>query len=114
VSAYDKARESWDFPHFAKAFPRNDALDALVVSFAAGNYGAVRDGVPKLVGSEEDEAVKRAAEELLAATKPDPSAKMLVLFAATLLVFLTAWWVLHDGPGPQRAPQPVPTVEYPK
>jgi hypothetical protein len=114
VSAYDKARESWDFPHFAKAFPRNEALDALVVSFAAGNYGAVREGAPALVRAADDDAVKRAAERLLLATKPDPSAKMLVLFAAALLVFLTAWWVMHDGPGPQRAPQPVPTVEYPK
>jgi hypothetical protein len=110
---YDTARASWDFPAFAKDFPRQDELDALVVSFARGDYGTVRKAAPKLAASAEDEAVKRAAGELYKATQPDPGARLLVIFAAALLVFLTIWWVGHNGPGPERsAPQPVPTVEH--
>lgn len=110
--AYDAARASWDFPHFARGFPRTAELDALVVAFARGDYGTVRERAPELARSSDDEVVKKAAAELAQAIHPDPTAKVLVLFAAALLVFLTAWWVAHDGPGPERsAPQPVPTVE---
>lgn len=96
---YEATRASWDFPAFALDFPRHDELDALVVAFARGDHGAVRAGAPKLAATAEDDAVKRAAEQLRAATQPDPAARLLVLFAAALLIFLAAWWVGHDGPG---------------
>ncbi|MCL2725695.1 MAG: hypothetical protein FWD69_14795 [Polyangiaceae bacterium] len=95
--AFDEARASWGFPAFAKNFPRHPELDALVVAFAHGNYALVRARAQKLRADADDEAIKKAAEVLEARIKPDPSAKILFLLVAALLVFLTVWWVGHDG-----------------
>lgn len=112
-SAYDGALESWDFPSFARKFPRDEKLDALVIAFAMGDFKRVNDEAPALAKSTEDEAVKRAALFLVERTRPDPAAKVFFGLTAALLVFLTIWWVTHDGP-PKDAPaptKPVPTIE---
>lgn len=111
VSAIDAARKSWGFPAFAKNFPADPELDALVVAFTNGNYAEVRARAPKLATSAGDPAVREAAKTLEARTKPDEAAKLLFLFAAALLAFLTVWWVLHDGPMDHGPPTPAPTVE---
>ena len=105
---------SWGFLHFAKDFPAHAELDALVFAFSNGDYAAVRTGAPKLAASTDDEAVKRAANLLRARIEPDPTAKLLFLFAAALLLFLTGWWVAHDGPEGTTTPPPkvVPKVEH--
>lgn len=105
-SEYARAKASWGFPAFAKGFPRHDELDALVVAFARGDFATVRARAPKLAASADDEAVKRAAAELRAAIHPDPAAKLLVAFAAALLVFLSVWWVAHDGAEPSSPSAP--------
>jgi hypothetical protein len=110
--AYDRAKKSWGFPRFAKGFPRNAELDALVVAFTKGDYATVRDRAPKLAASAEDEDVKRAAEMLRARLDPDPGALVLFALAGALLLFLTVWWVMHDGPPRGAAPaKPPPTME---
>lgn len=102
---------SWGFPRFAKEFPRHPELDALVAAFANGDYRTVREGAPKLAKSTDDEAVKRAAEELAARIEPDPGAKILFGVTAALLLFLTIWWVAHDGPPDgTAAPRPPATT----
>jgi hypothetical protein len=100
------AETSWGYPAFARAFPRTPDLDALVASFAAGDYRAVREGAPKLAASTKDEDVKRAAELLRARIEPDPLARVLFLFAGGLLVVLTTWWVMHNGPEEGRITPP--------
>jgi hypothetical protein len=88
-------------PTFALDFPRNPELDALVAAFEAGNFAEVKAGAGRLASSSVDDVVKRAAETLVARTRPDPLAKLLLLLTAVLLVVLAAFWITHDGP---RAP----------
>lgn len=111
VSAIDAARDSWGFPAFAKKFPADPELDALVVAFTNGDYAEVRARAPKLAASTTDADVREAAKTLEARTRPDEAAKLLFLFAAALLAFLTVWWVMHDGPMDHGAPTPAPKVE---
>jgi hypothetical protein len=87
--------EAWGMPAFARDFPKDPELDALVVAFARGDYRAVRERAPKLAASATDPQVKRAAELLRERIEPDPLARTLFLIAAALLVLLTSYWVLH-------------------
>ena len=86
-------------PRFARAFPRDAALDALVAAFDAGDFARVRRDGAKLAKEAESEEVRRAAATLVERTKGDPVAGLLVAIAAILLVALSAWWIAHDGPG---------------
>lgn len=92
--------KDWGFPSFAKDFPEHDELARLVEAFARGDYLTVRNDAPKLAASTDDAAVKKAAETLRERIEPDPTSRLLFVFAALLLAFLTIWWVTHDGPGP--------------
>jgi hypothetical protein len=85
-------------PAFAESFPDHPELRELVDAFARGDYRTVRERAPALAASAVDEDVKRAALLLRERIEPDPTAKILFIVAAVLLVFLTAWWVAHDGP----------------
>jgi hypothetical protein len=89
---------TWGNPRFAKDFPHHEELDALVAAFARGDHAMVRERAPKLAAESDDEDVKRAARTLRERIEPDPTSRMLFLIAAALLVFLTVWWVTHDGP----------------
>lgn len=89
---------SWGFPAFARSFPRDPELDALVAAFTRGDYAAVRAGAPKLASTTESEEVKRAATLLRQRIEPDRVSMLLLLVTAALLVFLTVWWITHDGP----------------
>jgi hypothetical protein len=112
----DKTRASWGFPAFARDFPNDAELTALVTAFAAGDYATVRTGAPALASKTKDEHVKRAAELLRARIEPDPTARVFFALTAALLVFLMTWWATHDGPQShvQPQPQPAPTVEFVK
>jgi hypothetical protein len=89
-------------PAFAQGFPAVAELDALVAAFADGDFRRVREEAPRLEASTDDEAVKKAARTLRARTEPDPIAVWLLAAAATLLVFLSAWWIAksHAPPAP--------------
>lgn len=111
-------KDDWGFPAFAREFPENEELAALVDAFARGDYKAAAEGGIALAKKTDDDAVKKAALLLAERTKPDPTSRVLFLLTATLLVFLSVWWMTHDGP-PKDAPPapamlPVPTVEFPK
>ena len=116
ADAFEKTRASWGFPAFAREFPNDPELAALVDAFAAGDYATVRTGAPALASKTTDEHVKRAAELLRARIEPDPTARVFFALTAALLVFLMTWWATHDGPQSHGPPKPVPppTVEYVK
>jgi hypothetical protein len=82
-------------PAFARSWPRDVALVALVAAFEAGNYARVRKEAPALAENTEDEAVRRAARELRRRVDPDPVAVYMLMAAAALLVFLASWYLLH-------------------
>lgn len=109
-------RSAWGFPAFAHDFPRDAELATLVAAFVAGDYATVRKGAPALAARTKDEDVKRAAELLRARIEPDPTSRVFFALTAALLVFLFAWWALHDGPqhtapAPPKAPPPVEHIK---
>lgn len=110
-------KSDWGHPSFANDFPENEELAALVTAFARGDYKTASEGGAALAKKTDDEAVRKAALLLVERTKPDPTARLLFLFTATLLVFLSVWWMTHDGPpkdAPPASTAPVPTVEFVK
>ena len=82
-------------PSFARSFPRQAELDALVDAFERGDYAHVRRAAPQLARRTEDAAVAAAARELRARIEPDPVALYLLALVGALLVFLTVWFVGH-------------------
>jgi hypothetical protein len=82
-------------PAFARSFPQDEALDALVAAFEAGDYARVRREAPALARSTESDAVRRAARELARRLDPDPAAVYMLVAAVALLVFLAGWYWLH-------------------
>jgi len=112
---HEAARASWGYPAFARDFPRHAELDALVAAFTRGDYRTVRERAPKLATApDEPEAVRRAAAVLRARIDPDPTARVFFALTAALLVFLTAWWITHDGKHRESAPEPPRKIEYVK
>jgi hypothetical protein len=98
-------------PRFARDFPRNAALDALVEAFARGDYARVRGEAPELERTADEPEVKRAARVLVDRTRPDPLAVALLLVTAALLVVLSGWWLVHGKPPTEAAPPAAPPVE---
>lgn len=118
TGALDKTRGSWGFPSFARNFPDDPELAALVTAFSAGDYATVRTGAPDLAARTKSDDVKRAAELLRARIEPDPTSRVFFGLTAALLVFLMVWWATHDGKqrqsGSTSTPKPQATVEIVK
>jgi hypothetical protein len=82
-------------PPFARSFPRDPVLDALVDAFERGDYARVRREAPKLASEADRDDVRDAARELARRIDPDPLAVYLLAGAAALLAFLAAWYWAH-------------------
>jgi hypothetical protein len=82
-------------PAFARDFPSDPALDALVAAFEAGDYARVRREAPALAQSTDRDDVRAAARELARRLTPDPVAVYLLALSAVLLAFLAGWYWLH-------------------
>jgi hypothetical protein len=95
----DKAAGESPRPSFAKDFPREPTLDALVEAFEAGDFARAREGADKLVREAQDADVRRAAAVLGARTRADPLQTLLLGLSLALLVALSAWWIAHSGRG---------------
>jgi hypothetical protein len=95
TSETSETKEDWGYPGFAKDFPPDPELEALVAAFARGDYLAVRERAPRLAESTTDEAVRKAARLLRQRIEPDPASRILFAIAAALLALLTTYWVLH-------------------
>ena len=89
----ERAREG--VPAFARNFPRDPELDALVDTFERGDYGHVRVEAPRLAERTKSAAVRRAALELAKRTRPDPLAVLMLVAACLLLVFFSLWYYTH-------------------
>lgn len=113
-SAREEPLRNWGFPAFAADFPDHPELAALVKAFANGDYAAVREGAPKLAAESDDEKVKAAAKLLRARIEPDPAARVFFGLTAALLVFLSIYWMTHDGKTHEQPKEPPPKVEIVK
>ncbi|MFT3773503.1 MAG: hypothetical protein QM820_49635 [Minicystis sp.] len=86
-------------PAFARGFPADPDLAALVAAFEAGDYARVRREAPALAKKTDRDDVRAAARELRRRLDPDPLAVYLLGIAAVLLVFLAGWYLMHaHGP----------------
>jgi len=102
-------------PGFAKDYPEDADLLALVDAFEAGNYRAVRAGVARIeAGAEKSAGVKKAARNLRSRTEPSRTQLLLLAITAALVVVLSGYEIALHG-GDSRAPDPPapkPTVEH--
>jgi hypothetical protein len=89
--------EGSERPNFVLDFPKDAELDRLVRAFELGNYAFVREHAPKLAASSSDEAVKRAAAELLHRIEPDPLVKILFAMSVALLAFMVFYAYRSHG-----------------
>jgi hypothetical protein len=81
-----------DLPAFARDFPEDPRLDALVRAFEAGDYARVRREAPALVAAAESDDLKRAARELVRRTQADPLMILLLALTGALLLGLAVYW----------------------
>ncbi len=81
-------------PAFADAYPRDDALDELVVAFERGNFRLVRSEAEDLAERTDDEAVRRAAMDLRRRLDPDPASLYLLGIGVALVVFLYGYYLM--------------------
>jgi hypothetical protein len=89
-----------DIPAFARSFPEDAALQALVAAFEQGDYARVRREAPALVQQTDSAEVRKAARELLKRLEPDPIAVYLLAGAGLLLAFLALWYWAHPHVAP--------------
>lgn len=90
-----KASEVDDRPLFARNFPTDPALAALLGAFERGDYAHVRREAPLLAKSTSDEEVRAAARELRRRIDPDFVSVFLLGVAVVLLVALAAHYFAH-------------------
>lgn len=90
-----KAETREGVPLFAQKYPRDDALDALLVLFDRGNYAAVREGAERILTSKAKSPVKQATEDLLRRLEPDPLARYMLIASMLLLLFFSLWYFTH-------------------
>lgn len=100
VEAGDEERRPRQIPAFARDFPADPALAALVAAFEQGDYARVRREAPLLVQQTESVAVRKAARELRKRLDPDPVAVYLLAGAGLLLAFLALWYWTHPHGAP--------------
>jgi hypothetical protein len=100
-------------PSFAVDFPRRPELDRVVEAFVQGNYARVRSEAARILASETDEGVRRAARTLIARTEPAPLAVLLLGLAALLFAVVAGWWTVRKPPpiGPRPHAQPPPHAQ---
>ena len=91
---------------FAKGYPDDPELAALVDAFEKGNYRAVRDGAAKIASSDKSDKVKAAARDLRSRTEPSRAMIALLVVAALLVAALSTWEVTHHSRS-----APAPTIE---
>jgi hypothetical protein len=90
-----QSRDGDAHPPFARQYPRTPEIDRLLEAFERGDYATVRVDAPKVAAGATDPQVAAAARDLAKRTLPDPMALYLMGLTLALLVFLSAWFLLH-------------------
>jgi hypothetical protein len=90
-------RPEADVPAFARSFPEEPRLDALVQAFVRGDYARVRREGPALAETAEKAEVKSAARELVRRTNADPLMVLLLVLTFLLLGFVSLYWMARGG-----------------
>jgi len=75
-------------PAFARRYPQNEELAALVAAFVRGDFARVRREAPALAETSEDAAVREAALDLRQRIDPSRFSLYLLALGAALLGFL--------------------------
>jgi hypothetical protein len=94
-------------PAFARDYPDDAELMALLDLFNAGNYGGVREGAARIASSEKADTVKRAARDLRSRTEPSRFQLLLLAVAALLVAFLSIYEVVRHSAQPRPAKPPI-------
>jgi hypothetical protein len=97
-------------PTYAKDYPEDEEVLALVDAFEAGNYRRVREGAARIAASEKPEAVKSAARDLKSRTEASRAQIALLVITAVLVVALSGYEIATHGPSAPH-PAPKPTIE---
>jgi hypothetical protein len=103
-------------PSFAKDYPDDEELRALVDAFESGDYRSVRAGTTRIAASADaNDAVRAAARDLRARTEPTRPQIALLVVAALLVLAISGWAIATHGLHAERhpsGPPPRPTVEH--
>ncbi len=75
-------------PPFARRYPKDAELDALVDAFGRGDFARVRAQAPELAEKTEDPQVRAAALDLRQRIEPSRFSLYLLALGFALLVFL--------------------------
>jgi hypothetical protein len=95
------SEEKLRIPAFARAFPEDPALTALVDAFSRGDYAFVRQGTLELEQRAGQDEIRHAARLLRARTRPAPASAALIGLSALLLILLSVWWTFGPGVRPR-------------
>jgi len=76
---------------FLAELPDLPELRPLVAAFTAGNYARLRQLATDLEESCQDPELLSLADELVARTEPDPTAKKLLWLAIGFFLFILSW-----------------------
>jgi hypothetical protein len=85
-------------PAFARAYPRDPELDALLRAMAGGDHARVHaEAEPLAARADKDgrEEVARAARDLRRRLEPDPMVLWMFAGSLALLGFLVFWFYTH-------------------
>jgi hypothetical protein len=87
-------------PPFAKDYPDDPDLAALVEAFEGGNYRQVREGVARIASHpDKSETVKAAARDLRSRTEATRFQVGLLILTAILVLVLSTYEIVKHGHG---------------
>lgn len=85
-------------PSFAGDYPDDPELRDIARAYERGDFRGVRAEGAKLLSKNPSPEVAAAARDLVSRTKPDTLSVAIVAMTALLLLALSSYWMLHDGP----------------
>ncbi len=86
---------AWVRPGFARTYPADVELDALLQAFDRGDFLTVRERAQALAERTPDDAVRAAALDLRRRLDPSPTALLLIALGMLLLAFLFQHHLRH-------------------
>jgi len=78
-------------PPFARDYPKDPEIEALLALFEAGDYGGMRARAKQL--KSEDQDVQLAVRDLVAHTEPDPAMRWIFLGILAVVLGVMAYWL---------------------